>query len=259
MSKKFFFSSLEQEMFRHGLWGRSSRQLKQELNDHLQCEMETLIEQGRPPQDAEAMALVKLGTPEAIAQTASQELRRSTWFGRHLGWGGVTLFVALILLIALSFVGGLWLSGAFQSNRSSINVTMLYLMQYFYNDGLRFLSFGIILWLSWRSPWGWRPSLVIALVLGLATNLLYLEITPPQGGQAGAFTPAVRSVWVMVIFPLMCLFMGTEQAHLYGRFTWGQGADWFRLLAPLALPFVVRSFQNPTWRRFFTREEIRSR
>jgi hypothetical protein len=259
MSKQSFFSSLEQEMFRLGLWGCSSRRLKQELNDHLQCEIEALIEQGRSPREAEALALVKLGTPEAIAQTASQELRRSTWFGRHLGWGGASLFFGLVFLLVLSLVGGLWLSGAFEGHRSSINVTMLYLMQYFYNDGLRFLSFAIILWLSWRSPWGWRPSLVIALVLGLATNLLYLEITPPQGGQAGSFSPSLRSVWVMVIFPLMCLFMGSDQAHLYGRFTWGHPADWFWLFAPLALPFAVRLLKNPAGRRFFQKEEIENR
>jgi len=79
---KQFLQSLNQELIQAGVWGRPAEMLKQELYDHYQTEKESLLKQGKSENEAETLALNKLGSPNHLAQTAQEELDRRN--GRFL-------------------------------------------------------------------------------------------------------------------------------------------------------------------------------
>jgi hypothetical protein len=71
-----FFQRLNRELVRVGIWGRAARTLEEELRDHYLIEKAALLRQGKSEEEAEPLALSKLGSPAELAQKARLESDR---------------------------------------------------------------------------------------------------------------------------------------------------------------------------------------
>jgi hypothetical protein len=71
-----FFQKLSLELIRAGVWGRTAEMLEQELRDHYLTEKDALLAQGKSNEEADKLALTKLGDPVQLAQQARMELNR---------------------------------------------------------------------------------------------------------------------------------------------------------------------------------------
>jgi len=71
-----FFQRLNLELIRAGVWGRAAGMLEQELRDHYLTEKDALLVQGKSNEEADKLALAKLGDPAQLAQQARLELDR---------------------------------------------------------------------------------------------------------------------------------------------------------------------------------------
>jgi hypothetical protein len=71
-----FFQRLNLELIGAGVWGRTAGMLEQELRDHYLTEKAALVEQGKSDEEADRLALARLGDPVELAQKARLELDR---------------------------------------------------------------------------------------------------------------------------------------------------------------------------------------
>ena len=71
-----FFQRLNLELIRAGVWGRAAGMLEQELRDHYLTEKAALLVQGKSTEEADKLALAKLGDPAHLAKQARMELDR---------------------------------------------------------------------------------------------------------------------------------------------------------------------------------------
>jgi hypothetical protein len=71
-----FFQRLNLELIRAGVWGRAAGMLEQDLRDHYLTEKDALLVQGKSSEEADELALAKLGDPVQLAQKARMELDR---------------------------------------------------------------------------------------------------------------------------------------------------------------------------------------
>jgi hypothetical protein len=71
-----FFQRLNMELIRAGVWGSAAGMLEQELRDHYLTEKAALLQSGKEDNEADRLALTKLGDPVQLAQKARLELDR---------------------------------------------------------------------------------------------------------------------------------------------------------------------------------------
>ena len=74
LSKRDWFRTVRREFLLRGIWGKTSRYLLEELEDHYHSTISTFKTEGIDEDAAEERALEALGDPKRIAQITSQEL-----------------------------------------------------------------------------------------------------------------------------------------------------------------------------------------
>jgi len=102
LSKRDWFRTVRREFLLRGIWGKTSRYLLEELEDHYQSTISAFKTEGIAEGAAEKRALEAMGDPKYIAQITSQELHPYWRLGKSC-----ILITAVFLIILAS--GVLWL------------------------------------------------------------------------------------------------------------------------------------------------------
>jgi hypothetical protein len=172
-----FFQRLNLELIRAGVWGHAAVMLEQELRDHYLAEKDALLVQGKSNEEADKLALAKLGQPAQLAQQARIELDRRD--GR-LKTQFLLRFMPLILgPLSWCTVGGVFLlfgflCGMTHHAHNAAHQVQVFLpglvadryipcaMYLFYFLGPWLAAYLWILRASYFPIHGWRPLLLIS-------------------------------------------------------------------------------------------------
>jgi len=198
MLEQTFLKEVRRALFLHGVWGRESRAIVEQLSDHFHEARAERIENGEVPEVAEKNAIAALGTASVIAETASTQLRRESVFTRH-PWmfAGGGFFLLTYGLWFLVFAGVMTSLSGFSVTNPDGSLFARVLTA----NWLPFLiACGVLAVWSRRSYGSWKSLFIASAAIGLAASTpLLVSIIPPLNGP-GSGSVAVAAVgWLGLV------------------------------------------------------------
>jgi len=177
-------SELRAALRRRGVWGARAERLLQEWTEHVRDDAARRVEHGAETTAAEEAAWQALGSADVLAVSASRELARASWLGRHPWLGGLALpvlgwIVAIIAMVGIPLTIAFFLGWAdapdpakffpaFQCWAQMINwLPWLFAMAW-------------LAWIAARMPGGWKLYWITAVVLTLCAPAVKLNVQPPS-------------------------------------------------------------------------------
>ena len=213
-----FFQRLNLELIRAGVWGRAAGMLEQELRDHYLTEKDALLVQGKSNEEADKLALAKLGDPVQLAQQARLELqRRDGRLKTQFLLRFVPLFLGLLSLGTVFGVFGLFdflCSKTLHPHHAAHQVQVFlpdlvanrYLpcaMYLFYFSGPWLVAYLWILRASYSPVHGWRCLLLISGYMTLSYYICTSWIVTTDDGIWFQF----NREWTNGLLLFLCLLL----------------------------------------------------
>jgi hypothetical protein len=225
-----FFQNLNRELVRAGVWGPSAEKLKRELRDHFLTAKTALLQQGKSDEEADQLALSRIGDPVQLAEKARLELDRrdgrltAKFFLRLVPFALVPATYA-----AFMFFGRIVFNSAHAARITGPPYAHLEL----FIDGI-LLSFFLVPWLvafiwilraSHRPRHGWRYLTVLADYLALSYFCIaffigWSELIDSQ------FPPDWPRYLILISVQSLVLLAVPWRVRAYKLRESGQSSDW---------------------------------
>ena len=205
-----YLNCAKKALAEQGIIGARATRLIEEWNDHLECEIGTLVDSGQQRSRAIQTACNSLGKPGEIARIATTQLIQSSWQGRHpwISASVIYLFLALIGAVACTMSGGLLIENWHRlGGEASLP---------FFSMALRALPWSLgLIWVAWYArhmPGGWKGFWIVASFTGLALPIVDFGVFPsyksPGSGTITfglSFSHSINALCLAITFSLAAI------------------------------------------------------